>query len=161
MKKITIYLTVILSTISLLLLPACASNKEAPDPVKMQEEIAEYRSQERELVRSTVLDEGRAERLIDLLADRDRLIADNGEMIDTHRKKLTALNADYNASRESLDAQVNSFNDQRATAQQEFISVVKAMKQETTAEEWKTISKYQIKRLEPRKLTYNRPSGGT
>jgi hypothetical protein len=160
MKKILITLIAILATISVLLLPACASLKKAPDPVKVQAKIAEYRSQELDLVRATVLDEDRAERLIELLADRDRMIANYTKVINTHREEMTALNADYNAQRESFDLALNGYNDQRATAQEGFISLLKAMKEETTAEEWKTISKFQIKRLEPRSLTYNQPSGG-
>jgi hypothetical protein len=160
MKKLLITLTAILTTVSILMLPGCSSLKKAPDPVKVQEQIAEYRSQELDLVRSTVLDEVRAERLIELLADRDQLIADYTEVIIAHKQDMTALNADYNTQRESFDLALNGYNDQRATAQEEFISLLKAMKQETTAEEWKTISKFQIKRLEPRGLTYNQPSGG-
>ena len=160
MKKLLITLTAILTTVSILMLPGCSSLKKAPDPVKVQEQIAEYRSQELDLVRSTVLDEVRAERLIELLADRDQLIADYTEVIIAHRQDMTVLNADYNAQRESFDLAVSGYNDQRARGQEEFSSLLKAMKQETTAEEWKTISKFQIKRLEPRGLTYNQPSGG-
>jgi hypothetical protein len=69
MKKMLITLSATLTAISFLLLPACASRKEAPDPVKVQEQIAEYRSQELDLVRSTVSDEERAERPIDLVAE--------------------------------------------------------------------------------------------
>jgi peptidoglycan hydrolase CwlO-like protein len=160
MKKILITLIAALVTISFLLLPACASRKEAPDPVKVQEQIAEYRSQELDLVRSTVSDEERAERLIDLLADRDRLIARHTKEIGAHREEMSALNADYNARRESFDEQMTGYNNQRATAQKEFVSLIEAMKKQTTAEEWKTISTYQLKRLDPRELTYGQSSGG-
>jgi hypothetical protein len=160
MKKIPITSAAIIAVISLLLLPACASNKEVPDPAKVQEQIAEYRSQELELVRSTVLDDERATRLIGLLADRDRMIASHKKVINTYREEMSALNADYNARRESFDVLMTGYNDQRATAQKEFTSLIEAMKKETTAEEWKTISKYQIKRLEPRALTYDQQSGG-
>jgi hypothetical protein len=160
MKKILITLTATLTAISFLLLPGCASRKEAPDPVKVQEQLAEYRSQELELVRSTVSDEERAGRLIDLLADRDRLIARHTKEIGAHREEMSALNADYNARRESFDEQMTGYNNQRATAQKEFVSLIKAMKKQTTAEEWKTISTYQLKRLDPRELTYGQSSGG-
>jgi len=160
MKKILITATATLAAISFLLLPACASRKEAPDPVKVQEQIAEDRSQELDLVRSTVLDEERAERLIDLLADRYRLIADHSKEIGAHRDRMSVLNADYNAERKSFDVLIASYNSQRATAQKEFVSLIEAMKKETTAEEWKVITKYQLKRLDHRKLTYSQPSGG-
>ncbi len=126
----------------------------------MQEQIAEYRSQELDLVRTTVLDEERTERLIDLLADRDRVIANHTKVIKTYKEEMSALNADYNTRRESFDVLLTGYNDQRASAQKELLSLIKAMKKETTAAEWKIISKFQIKRLEPRELTYNQPSGG-
>ena len=44
------------------------------DPAAVQEQIANYRAQETDLVRSTVLDEDRADRIIALLDQRDRLI---------------------------------------------------------------------------------------
>ncbi len=160
MNKILITLTATLAAVSFLLLPACASRKEAPDPVKVQEQIAEYRSQELDLVRSTVLDEERAGRLIDLLADRDRMIANHRKVIETYRGEMTALNADYNARRESFNLLMTGYNDQRASAQKEFVSLIEAMKKTTTSKEWKTISKYQLKRLDPRELTYSQPSGG-
>ncbi len=160
MKIILNCLIVMFTAISILMLPSCSSPKKAPDPVKVQAKIAEYRSQELDLVRSTVLDEVRAERLIELLTDRDEFIAEYTKVIIAHRQDMTALNADYNAQRESFDLAVSGYNDQRARGQEAFSSLLKAMKQETTAEEWKVISKFQIKRLEPRGLTYNQPSGG-
>ncbi len=160
MKTTFAVLAATITAISVLLLAACASHKEAPDPVKVQEEIAEYRNQELDLVRSTVLDSVRADRLIDLLADRDRLISDHIDEINAYRKKMTALNADYNAQRESFDILMTSYNGQRATAQREFVALIEAMKKETTVEEWKKISRYQLKRLNPRKLAYSQPSRG-
>lgn len=161
MNKRFFAITAALAAISILLLPACASRKEAPDPVKVQEQIAEYRSQELELVRSTVSDQERADRLIDLLAERDRLIADHREEISSYREKMSALNADYNAERESFDALMADYNSQRATAQREYIALIEAMKKETTAREWKPISRFQLKRLNARNLTYSQLSGGT
>ena len=160
MKEKLVEFTVALAVISFLFLPACASRKEAPDPVKVQEQIAEHRNQELGLIQSTVLDQERAERLIDLLADRDRLIADHSKEVSAYREKMSALNADYNAQRESFDALMTSYNSQRATAHRDFVALIEAMKKETTVEEWKTISKYQLKRLNPRKLTYSQLSGG-
>jgi len=160
MKKTLKSLAVMFTVISFLLLPACASRKEAPDPVKVQEQIAEYRAQELDLIRSTVQDEDRAGRLIDLMADRDQMMANHTQEIETYREKMSALNANYNARRESFDVLISGYNDQRAIAQKEFISLAEAMKKETTAEEWKIISKYQLKRLHPRELTYDLPTGG-
>lgn len=160
MKEIPVGFMAALAVISFLFLPACASHEEASDPVKVQEQIAEYRNQELGLIQSTVPDQERAERLIDLLAYRDRLIADHSQEVSSYREKMSALNADYNAQRESFDALITSYNSQRATAQRDLVALIEAMKKETTVEEWKVISKYQLKRLHPRKLTYSQLSGG-
>jgi predicted secreted protein len=160
MKTTFAVLAAIISAISILFLPACASRKDAPDPVKVQEEIAEYRNQELELVRSTVSDHDRANRLIQLLGERDRLASDHAKEISEYRKQMSALNADYNAERESFDMLMTSYNRRRETAQKEFVALIEAMKKETTAEEWKIISKYQLKRLHPRELSYGQASEG-
>ena len=151
-------LTMLCALMALATLVGCSFG--ASDPVKEQEQVAEYRSEELDLVRSTVLDEDRAERLVALLADRDRMMADYTKVIETHRQEMTALNADYSARRESFDLLVIGYNDKRAAAQQGFTALLDAMKQETTAEEWKIISGYSLKKLEPRGLIYNLLSGG-
>ena len=154
--KIAIAITVTVA----LVLAACASRKEAPDAAAVQEQIAEYRAQEIDLVRSTVLDADRAERLIALLGERDRLISDHVKEIIAHREEISALNADYNAERESFDVLLNKYNKQRESAQREIVALIAAMKKETTVDEWKVISKYQLKRLNPRQTGYRQAQGG-
>ncbi len=78
MKTTLTALAAIIAAISILLLPACASRKDAPDPIKVQEEIADYRNQELGLVQSTVSHQERADRLIQLLGERDRLVSGRG-----------------------------------------------------------------------------------
>ena len=111
-------------------------------------------------MRSTVVDPDRAERLIVLLAERDRLAAQYAAQITQHREKLAALAVDYDSRREDFEAQLAAFNRQRAAAQQESIELVAAMKATTTPDEWKTISRFQLKRLEPRKLVYGAAAQG-
>ena len=146
--------------IVLLQFSACASRKEAPDPVKVQEEIAEYRNQELELVRATIPDSERANRLIRLLGERDKLISDSTKIINEYRERMSQLNADYNADRESFETLVASYNSQRAATQEKFTALIGTMKMETKPEEWKVISKFQLKRLHPRQLTYGQAAAG-
>ncbi len=143
----------------ILLMPACASRKEAPDPILVQKEIAEYRAQEIDLIRSTVLNRERADQLIELLGKRDQLVSESVEIITAYRKEMAALNADYHAERESFDMLMASYNRQRRAAQHEFVALIGAMKKTMTADEWKIISRYQLKRLHPRKLTYDQALG--
>ena len=160
MKIIFVAPAVVLLTISILLVPACSSRKEVPDPVKVQEEIAEYRKQEVDLVRETVSDHERAGRLTQLLSERDRLISSHAKEIGAYRKQLSELNADYSADRKSFDILMVGYNSQRAAAQIELTKLIGAMKSETTPEEWKVISKFQLKRLNPRQLAYGQPAAG-
>ena len=160
--KISGGMSLVAATIAgLVLLAACATLTRAPDPAKVKAQIAEAREQELALVRATVADPGRAERFIELLGERDRLVEKHARLLVAHREKMAVLAADYDARREDFEAQLTTFNRQRAAAQKETIDVVAAMKAATTADEWKTISKFQLKRLEPRKLVYGAvPQGG-
>lgn len=160
MNKILTAILAIAALGAVLLLPACASRKEAPDPVKVQEQIAEYRAQELALVRDTVTDQGRAERVIELLGDRDRLVSSHTAEISAYREKIASLNANYHAERGDFDLLIAEYNRQRESAQDEFLGLIGALKKETTADEWKKISKFQLKRLHPRYLSYGQATGG-
>ena len=151
---------VAITTLAILVLAACASRKEAPDIAAVQDQIAEHRAQEIDLVRSTVLDDDRADRFIALLDKRDQLISRHVEEIVAYRKGFSALNADFDAERESFNVLVSRYNTQRESTQREIVALIVDMKKETTVDEWKIISKYQIKRVNPRQTTYSQTSGG-
>jgi hypothetical protein len=160
MKTTLTAVAAVITALTLTLLPACASHEEAPDPIKVQEEIAEYRDQELELVRTTVLDDQRADQLIQLIGKRDLLISGYVQEIQTYRKKMAELNADYDAERKSFDELMSNYNIRRSAAQQELIDLIADMKMATTPEEWKAISKFQLKRLNPRTLVYGQAQAG-
>ena len=142
------------------LLASCATLTQPPDPGKLQAQIAEAREQEIELVLATVADPVRAERFVELLRERDRLVEQHARGLVAYREKIAALTADYDARREDFEALLADFNRQRASAQKETIDLVAAMKAATTAEEWKVISRFQLKRLEQRKLVYGAAAQG-
>ena len=142
------------------ILAACASHKEPPDPIALQEEISENLSQEVDLVRSTVLDVDRADSVIGLLRERDRITSRHAKEVVAYRKEISALNADYDAKRESFDVLLSTYNNQRLVAQKEVVGVITAMKKQTTVKEWKVISKYQFKKLNPRNAVYPQVQGG-
>jgi len=144
----------------ILLFSACALRPEVPDPVKVQEEIGEYRRQELALISTTIPDPERANRMIRLLGERDELIAQSTKTINAFRDQISILNADYHADRESFEALVANYNSQRAVAQEKFTALIGAMKKEASSEEWKVISKFQVERLQPRRLTYGQAAAG-
>jgi hypothetical protein len=73
---------------------------------------------------------------------------------------MAALAADYDARREDFETLLADFNRQRASAQKDTIDLVAAMKAATTADEWKVISRFQLKRLHPRELAYGTAAPG-
>lgn len=141
-------------------LASCAILERPPDPARVRELIADARTEEIELVRRTVTDPDRVERFIELLGDRDRIVEAYVQRITEHRRKLTALNADYDARREDFAALLAEFNRQRESAQQETIELVAAMKAVATADEWEIIAEFQLERLHPRDLAYGQAGGG-
>lgn len=160
MKTTLTAIAVVIVTMGILVLAACASRTEALDAAAVQEQIATHRAQEIDLVRSIVLDDDRADRFIALLAKRDLLIDDHVKEIVAYRKEISALNADYDAERESFNVLLSRYNNQRKSAQREIVALIADMKNRTTVDEWRIISKYQIKRVNPRQTGYSQTSGG-
>ena len=160
MKTTDSAVSVIFLTTGLLLFSACALRPQVPDPVKVQEEIAEYRRQELALISATIPDPERANQMIQLLGERDELIAQSTKTINAYRDQISILNADYHADRESFEMLVANYNSQRAAAQERFTALIGAMKMEASPEEWKIISKFQLERLHPRQLTYGQAAAG-
>jgi hypothetical protein len=144
----------------LILMPACASQKESTDPEIARQKIAEARATELELVRTSVVDTERADRFIKLLGERDKYYEDRLKAINAHRERVLKLNADYHARRSDMQALLDDYNNQRMMAQQDLIALVEAMKKETTADEWRVLAKYQVKNFDARALTYGRMERG-
>jgi hypothetical protein len=142
-----------------ILVSGCALRKGPPDPTKVQQKVASAREAERVLVDGTVGDGDRAARVIGLMAERDRAIAELTEVVVAYRERMRDLNADYDTTAEQLDATIADYNSKRLLLQTELAELIAAMKAETTAEEWKAIAKYQLKKLDPRELIYG-PAGG-
>jgi hypothetical protein len=161
MKRFAGLFLVTATLVGLVLLASCATLKQAPDPAKVEAKIAAAREQELALVRATVADAGRAERFMELLRERDRLFEKHARLLMAHREKMAVLAADYDARREDFEVLLADFNRQRVAAQKDTIDLVVAMKAATTADEWKTLSKFQLKRLEPRKLIYGAAAQGS
>lgn len=137
----------------------CALRKGPPDPAKVQQKITAAKEAERALVERTVEDADRVARLAELLAERDRIVAAHGDAVVGYRGRMRALNADYDATPEQLAEAVDGYNTERQQLQTELAELIAAMKAATTAEEWKAIAKYELKKLEPRELVYG-PAGG-
>lgn len=123
---------------------------EPIDPAELQAEIEALKAQELDLVRETIKAPDRLERFVQLIGERDQLTAISREQIDTYYELMSALNADYDANHADMESAIRDYYERRLEVQREFIAIASAMKAETTAEEWKTIAKFQTGSLHPR-----------
>lgn len=128
-------------------------SKPAPDP-------AQQRASETALIQATVADPARAERLLALLEERDRLIEETAAMMKQYRRELKSVNADYDSSREIMIEMIDYYNRERAQKLLRFIELTAKMKAATSAEEWQAIAEFQLDYFNPRQMIYGRSAGG-
>lgn len=137
-----------------LLLAGCDLVDQPPDPAMVQQQIDAFRQQELELVRNTIDDPVHEQRFLELISERDALIARSTEAVNAYRKRMSVLNADYHADRGQFELLLNDFNKAREMAQAQFVDILSRMKRETTPAEWKEIARFQSGNLNPRGLVY-------
>lgn len=140
-------------------LPGCSLRKGPPDPAQVQRKVEAAKDAERSLIERTIQDADRSGRLLELLGERDRIVAAHVDAVVAYRGQMRTLNANYDTTAEQLSEAVAEYNTQRQGLQTELAELIEAMKAQTTVAEWKAIAKYQIKKLEPRELVYG-PAGG-
>ena len=145
----------IVAVAALTVVSACAARKGPPDPAKVERKLEQTKSGERQLLAGLVRDEHRLTELLDLLVERDRLVAEYAEVVSAYRVDMKELNASYDTSREEFDRAFDEYNGLRSVTQKEIVELIGKMKALTTAAEWKKLSKYQLKKLNPRELTYS------
>jgi len=112
------------------------------------------RADETALVKSTITDPARAQRLLALIDERDRLVAETRAMLQQYRREMKAINADYDASGDVIVEMIDYYNRERAQKQLAFIELITKMKRATSASEWAVIADFQLQNFNPRELLY-------
>ena len=115
---------------------------------------AQLRADETALVQATVAEPARAQRLLELIEQRDRLVDETRALLARYRREMKAVNADYDSSREVVVEMIDYYNRDRAKKQLAFIDLISKMKRTTTADEWAVIADFQLRRFNPRELLY-------
>jgi hypothetical protein len=141
-------------TAVLLVALGCASGPKPVDPEALQAKIQASETEFRELATSTIEDPGRAREFIRLLDERNELIAGHARTVRQYAESLKVLNADYDASREEIERVILKYDNDRRLMQSRFVGFMTRMKAITMESEWKELSKFEMKELNPQALTY-------
>ena len=67
---------------------------------------------------------------------------------------MARLDADYYAERSEFEALLADYNQKRAAAQRSLVDLILKMKQTTTDDEWRVMSRFQVGRLDIRQMAY-------
>jgi len=159
MRNLKQVILIFFAAIALSSVFGCAS-REAPTAAEIEKAISEARTEEVVLVRSTVADEGRADRVIALLQERDQVMNRYVTVLKQYSDDILQMNADYAVTRDQLEEKMTSYHADRTMLQKDFVDLIDAIKKETTADEWKSLAKYQLKKLNPRTLAYQQSTAG-
>lgn len=132
----------------------CASGSKSLDPEAVQAKVAASEARYRDLVQKTIVDTDRARAFVGLLDERETLIEAQAHAVREYTEALTVLNADYDASRSDFERVVLTYNSERRVAHSRFVDLTSRMKDTTTDDEWKKLSKFELKELNPRSMVY-------
>lgn len=133
---------------------ACSFRSAPPDPAQLEQQIADAKVEELDLARATITDQERASQYIELLGARDQLLDRLVDDVSQHRDAMVRLNADYYAERSEFEALLADYNQKRAAAQRSLVDLISKMKQTTTDDEWRVMSRFQAGRLDVRQMAY-------
>lgn len=125
-----------------------------------EEQIAELRVRERELIVATISDDEREQAFLALLDEREGLIDRQIVLLQKHAASLRALNADYRSGRDQYSEIFADFNRERVAVQRDFVRVIAGMKELSTTQEWEVIVDYQLQYMNARRLSFQRAFRG-
>lgn len=141
------YGTGALVTLAIMVFLASGCGNKSADP-------AQLRADETALIRDTVKNPARVERLLTILDERDRLRQESAKLVQRYQQSIRTVNASYSSTDEQLLALMQDFNRERRQFQLDFVDQVTAMKDATTAAEWQVIARFQLKNFKPHQLIY-------
>ena len=98
-------------------------------------------------VQSVVVDPERAAQADDLLEQLEQTFTESADSIEVHKDRLRELNADYDASRAVMEAEMELILSGMEVNQQNVLAIRKQLTVLFTAEEWGQIEKAHSKAL--------------
>lgn len=144
-----------LATIALGVALGCAGRSKVQDPEALQAQAAQAHADYRQLIASVIDDPARAASFAALADERDSLIRRHSASVQRYSMAMSALNANYSATREDFEKLIRTYNSARHVAQIEAVALLGRMKATTTQKEWKTLAKFELDNLKPRATVYS------
>lgn len=132
----------------------CASSSKDVTPDELQSQQAEIHAEFQNLIAAEIYDPVRAKKFAALSAERDQLISQHAISVHQYSEKLKAMTLDYATERDELDNLIQEYNGERRAAQTEFLALMTKMKATVTAKEWATLAKFELKKLNPRTMSF-------
>jgi len=135
----------------------CAGTTKNLNPEELAAQSADTHAKFQDLIANVVDDPIRAKEFSELSAQRDRLIRKHANTVQQYSKILKQLNLDYSTGREEFENVIRDYNQERRSAQVEFLALMDKMKATVTEKEWEKLATFELKNLNPRTMDY--PAG--
>ena len=130
------------AVIGFLLLAACSGGPSEIEDVEQQafDDL-------REEVRLAIDDTEREAAVIDIVNQLQTEFGNLRELAESRRKRLRALNADYDATREAFAELLADFEAEREVSHSRFIELRESLETNATPEEWAMLEKTNTKAM--------------
>lgn len=138
----SLYLAAILSlACGLCISIACSSSKSKETPDQLAETgLSAYQAH----IHRVVKDPARADQLVELSTEFQRVIEEAGHSLDSYRAKVSVLNANYDATLAEFEALFDQRDKERAESIEKAIALRARMAAITTDAEWSELKKARV-----------------
>ncbi len=121
----------------MIVISGCSKVGVKDDAFKGESVVAEKRS----LIQKHISDPAKQAQLLTIVDEVEKLLREFSRESSDYRKRIQTLTADYDAGREEFKGAVSDFNHKAETVLKKLAAHSIAMRELTTPEEWKKISK--------------------
>lgn len=153
--KFSHFLILSLASFAAFFVVGCAGKPKDVNPGELAAQTAETQAEFQHLIAKVIVDPSRAKEFSDLSAQKDQLIRKNADTVQQYSRQLQVLNREYSTQREELENLIHEYNVERRKAQSEFLELMNEMKATVTEKEWEKLAKFELKKLNPRTMSYS------
>ena len=130
-------LSFLLLLLMVFIISGCLKKSVNGDAFKGESVIAEKRS----LIQKHISEPVKQAQLLKIVDEGEKMLREFSQESSDYRERLQTLTADYDASQEDFKGAVSDFNNKAETLLKNLLAQSMSMRELTTPEEWKKISK--------------------